>query len=164
MSEHPKRELISYLLGELAPSDREQLAAHLSGCADCQRQCDTFREILDDLRGSVAPPPTIQWSHYRAELRQKLEARAQRSGSALRSWFGSIPATLSVALIAGIVVLAVLGGNREGPQRELTAFEEAILGSQLDLLRQYSVVEQLELLEDFEVIALLDSLAPEFEG
>src|SRR6266849_3131546 len=46
----------------------------------------------------------------------------------------------------------------------LNSFEEVVLGTRLDLLRQYPVVERLDLLEDLDVIRQLDGLAGRREG
>ena len=46
----------------------------------------------------------------------------------------------------------------------LNGFEEAVLGTRLDMLRQYPVVERLDLLEDLDVIRQLDGLEGRREG
>jgi anti-sigma factor RsiW len=155
-TKHPETELIPYLRGELSAPDREQMAAHLAGCADCQRAVTEFRGLLDDLAKSVPPPPDLHWGRYQADLRDRLEARRRR-----RWWFKPVPLTLSAGLAGVLLFLTVQMGVRQvgPPQNNLTAFEETVLGSQLDLLRRYTLLERLDLLEDdLDLIGQLDGL------
>ena len=46
----------------------------------------------------------------------------------------------------------------------LSGFEEAVLGTRLDLLREYPIVERLDMLEDLDVIRQLDGLEARREG
>ena len=70
--------------------------------------------------------------------------------------------TLAVASMLTIgVLLGVHGLQRAGENRRPTdavAIEETALGAQLPLLREYRVVERLDMLEDLEVIRQLDRL------
>ena len=69
------------------------------------------------------------------------------------------------AAIAGLLLLLAWPGDfEEIRRRDLTAYEEAVLGNRLDLLRHYALVERLELLEDYELISQLDRLEPRRDG
>lgn len=61
LHETPDR-LIAYLDGELPERERAEVAAHLSGCADCAAHADRLRAATRELsralaREDVAPPP-----------------------------------------------------------------------------------------------------------
>ena len=156
-SRHPEAELISYLRGELPLPDREGVARHLEGCADCRRTAEAFQSLLDELERSVPAPPRIHWGHYQVELRARLEAGAQRwRGWRARRWWWPLPAALFAGLAGALLFLAIQGGLPTDQPSDLTTFEEVALGSRLDLLRQYTLVERLDLLEDFDVIEELD--------
>lgn len=152
---HPETELIPYLRGELLASDRERVAGHLEGCADCRRAVEEFRALLDDLAESLPSPPEIHWGRYRADLRGKLEASARR-----RWWSRPVPLALSAGLAAGLLLFWVQGELRQpGPIDNLTAFEETVIGGRFDLLRHIPLLDRLDLLEDLDVIRQLDTLS-----
>ena len=164
-SRHPETELIAYLKDELAPPARETVARHLEGCAGCRATVADFRALLDGVAATAAPP--VAWARYRAELRQRLEAQAGRS---FWSWWRRpFPIAVSAGLAAAVLALVVLGPSvwrdeRRGRVDGLSGFEEAVLGTRLDLLRQYPVVEKLDMLEDLDVIRQLDGLEARREG
>jgi anti-sigma factor RsiW len=167
-SRHPETELIAYLKDELAAPARETLSRHLEGCAECRDTLTAFRGLLEGVGRAGATVPPVHWARYRAELRTRLEAKGGQSHRAW--WRHPLPMTLSAGLAAALVAIAVLGPSawREerrarGPENG-NAFEDVMVGSRLDLLRQYSVVERLDLLEDLDVIRQLDGLTERREG
>ncbi len=163
--EHPEREIIPYLRGELTAPDRERIDAHLKICADCRRLAETNRRLLENLERSVPAAPEIHWGRYRAELRDKVEQRTGRARGAWRGWLRPAPLALSAALAGVLLLLSVQGAfHHKTVKTDLIAFEEQVLGRRLDLLRRYEVVERLDLLEDFDVIQHLDGLSPTREG
>ena len=159
MAKHPETDLVPYLRGELPPGERERIARHLDECPDCRQDAEQLRELLGELARSVAEPPTVHWARYRAELREKLEARRARRGW----WWQPVPLALSAGLAGVLLVIAVWGGR--GITTAPTAgdpatIEEAAIGRNLGLLEQYQVVERLDLLEeDLDLISDLDGLA-----
>jgi anti-sigma factor RsiW len=158
-SRHPETELIAYLKDELPPRSHETVAHHLEGCADCRSTLADFRTLLAGVAATAAP--SVTWPRYRAELRQRLESEAGRSWS---WWRRPFPVAVSAGLAAAVLALVVLAPSAWRDERRvrtvdgLSGFEEAVLGTRLDLLRQYPVVERLDLLEDLDVIRQLDGL------
>ena len=165
-SRHPETELIAYLKDELSPPAREATSRHLGQCAECRDTLADFRRMLDGVAATSAPP--VQWARYRAELRGRLEAERGRDRWAW--WRRPLPMAVSAGLAAAVVALVVLGPSAWRDERRarstegLTGFEEVVLGTRLDLLRQYPVVERLDLLEDLDVIRQLDGLAERRES
>ena len=56
-----------------------------------------------------------------------------------------------------LLFLAVHGGFRPADRADVMAFEEAAIAPKLELLRNYALVERLDLLEDFDILRSLDS-------
>ena len=166
-SRHPETELIAYLKDELAPRSRETVARHLDGSAACRDTLAAFRTLLDGVAATAAPP--VQWARYRAELRQRLTKSppdARRWAWWRRPWPMAVSAGLAAAVVA-LVILAPSAWREDRRARTaegLSGFEDVVLGTRLDLLRQYPIVERLELLEDLDVIRQLDGLAERREG
>ena len=150
---HPQTELIAHLRGELGQAERRQVEAHLEACVACRREYEALRQVLAAL---AAPTPEAEphWGRYRAELREKLEARR-----APRRWLlRPLPLALSAAMAGVLVAVFWLGGDREASRNGLTPVEQAVLGERLDMLRQYRVLQQLDMLEDLDLIGQLDRL------
>jgi anti-sigma factor RsiW len=161
MAKHPDTDLVPYLRGELAPADRERIARHLEECPDCRQDTEQLRDLLGQLSRSIGQPPGVNWAHYRAELREKLEARRGRRGW----WWRPAPLVLSASVAGALLLLvAVWGGRETSTGADPFALEEASIGRQLGLLQEYQVVEQLDLLEDLDVISDLDGLASGRQG
>ena len=155
MAEHPDTDLVPYLRGELAPAERERVARHLEECPDCRQDTEQLRDLLDQVARSIGQPPDVNWARYRAELREKLDARRAR-----RAWWWSpVPVALSAGVAGVLLLVAVWTGFQMKTGGEPFTPEEASLGSELGLLQEYQVVEQLDLLEDLDVIGNLDGLA-----
>jgi predicted anti-sigma-YlaC factor YlaD len=154
MAKHPDTDLVPYLRGQLPPAERERVERHLAECPDCRQDTELLRELLEQVARSIGRPPDVTWAHYRAELREKLEARRAR-----RAWWSlPVPMALSASVVGVLLLLAVWTGYQMTGGEPFTP-EQVSLGSELGLLQEYQVVEQLDLLEDLDVIRNLDGLA-----
>ena len=155
---HPETELIPFLRGELAPADHERVAAHVAACAECRGALEESRVVLDALAARQPAPPAVDWGRYQTEVRGRAAAHTRR-------WWARPLPTLATALLLTVGVLAgVHGLQRLSDERrpaDTVAMEDAALGAQLPLLREYRVVERLDMLEDLEVIRQLDRLRGE---
>jgi len=161
---HPEADLIAYLRGELAEGARRSVADHLAACPECTRAVEDFRGILRGLASSIPQPPQIHWGAYRAELREKLEARRQRAWG-WRWLRRPVPVALSAAAAGVLLILGVQSWiSRPLGNGDLASLEENVVASRLDLLRQYAVIERLDLWEDLDVVRRLDELAPSRKG
>jgi anti-sigma factor RsiW len=147
---HPDTELTGYVTDTLAPAERARVAAHLQACADCRRVVEDCRAVLTALAAGPTAPP-IDWGRYRAELRGRVQARGRPPW-----WARPLPAVLGAGVATAVLLLALHGSERRPV--ELAALEETMLGARLPLLRQYRVVERLDLLEDLEAVRQLDRL------
>ena len=165
-SRHPETELIAYLKDELPAASRETVARHLEGCAECRATLADFRTLLAGV--AAAPAPPLAWQRYRAELRVRLESEAGRRRWSW--WRRPFPVAASAGLAAAALALVILAPSARRDEWRartvdgLNGFEEVVLGTRLDLLRQYPIVERLDLLEDLDVIRQLDGLEARREG
>ena len=161
---HPETQLIAYLGGELTERDHRRVADHLAACPECTQVVEDFRKILEDLGTSLPQPPQIHWGAYRAQLKTKLESR--RAPSWGWRWLRRpLPLALSAAVAGALVILAFHGGDyRPTVTADLAFLEESAVATRLDLLRQYSMLERLDLWEDLDVVRHLDQIPPTREG
>ena len=152
---HPETELIPFLRGELAPADHDRVATHVAACAECRGAIEESRLVLDAL-AARRTAPALDWGAYQAEVRAKLAAGPRR-----RWWTRPAP-TLAAAAVLSVVILAGVHGvqrlTEERRPADVVAMDETALGAQLPLLREYRVVERLDMLEDLDVIRQLDRL------
>src|SRR2546425_6455231 len=100
---------------------------------------EQFRDILDELARAVPTPPDVHWGRYRAELREKLEARLVRRRA---RWWRPAPLALSAGL-AGLLLFfpffAIQSGPPNGTRVGFAAVEEAAIGGRVRALEQYQV-------------------------
>src|SRR5712692_3777924 len=147
--------------GEPTPADPERVARHLEASPDCRQDTEQLRDLLGQLSRSIGQPPGVNWAHYRAELREKLEARRGRRVW----WWRPAPLVLSASVAGALLLLvAVWSGRETSTGADPFALEEAAIGRQFGLLQEYQVVERLDLLEDLDVISDLDGLASGRQG
>ena len=153
---HPETELIPFLRGELTPADHERVGVHVAACGECRTAIEESRIVLDALAARRRTPPAVDWGRYQAELRAKTAAGPRR-----RWWARPVPTVAAAVLLCVGILAGVRGLQITSEQRrpnDLVVFEETSLGAQLPLLRQYRVVERLDMLEDLDAIRQLDQL------
>ena len=159
---HPDTELTAFVQGELRGPQHERVARHLAQCLECQTIRDDFQRILGTLALTVPAPPPVAWARYGAELRTKREARGRDIQR--RWWRWPAPLALATSLAAVLIFLALEGGTRIYEQRETAIIDEATIGRRLELLRDYGVVERLDLLEDWDILRSPDAATGQREG
>jgi anti-sigma factor RsiW len=160
MARHPDDDLVPYLRGELSPAERERVSRHLEECPDCRQDTELLRDLLGNLAHAIGPPPAVNWARYRAELRDKLDARRQR----IVWWRRPMPLALSASLAGVLLLVAVWGGRELSRSGDPIGPDEVVMGQEFGLLQDLRTVERLDLLEDLEVLRNLDGLASEHQG
>lgn len=146
---HPDAELTAFATGGLPPAERARVAAHLDDCASCRRTVEESRVVLTALAREIPAPAPPDWRRYRAELRARLQPPTPG-----RWWARPLPAMVAAGVATAVLLVAVYGLDRR--PGELATVEETMLGARLPLLRQYRVIERLDLLEDLDAIRYLD--------
>ena len=153
---HPEEALVPFLRGELDAAERDRVGRHLAQCTQCRESADSFAAMLARLPSQLDQLPTPEWTAYRAELRRKLAAREEP-----RRWHaGPIWASLAAGAAAAAVAvwLVILPHHRSAPMMEQFAMEQPIDAADVGLLRNYAVVERLDLLENYDLIEHLDEV------
>ena len=161
MQGHVEDRLISLATGELDAAERAEVESHLAGCGTCRTAQADFARIAAELARPVAP--AVHWGAYRAELRDKLDARRQ-VGAPQRAWWPWSLRPLSMAMAAGLVAVMLWIGGPGGsplPGNGDLAADDSVLASRLGLISRLDLVQQLDLLEDLDVIGRLDTGARE---
>jgi anti-sigma factor RsiW len=163
---HPKTILVPYVRGELAPDRFATVDSHVRRCSECRKASEALADVLSDLAQSFPAAPEVDWDRYRAQLRSKLRKRISRPE---RAWYGQPRLLGAAAVCAGaaalVIVLSVRGRfSPSEPAQNLAPWQEAAIGSQLDLIENFPVVERLDLLENLGVIQDLDELSSEPGG
>ena len=108
-----------YATGQIDPSDRERVEAHLSSCARCQRQLNTERLLIEEFR-SLTPEIDTGWARLREQIEPQAFDRPEPSRAFADIWnVLSRPAVAMLAaaqiaflFIGGAILLSI---NRPGP-------------------------------------------------
>jgi len=159
---HPETDLVPFFRGELNTAERDRIQHHLEGCGQCRDSMDALATTLQRVSARLEELPTPEWSAYRRELRLKLAAKTE----ARSRWWrpGVVWASLATAGVGLAVLLLVLLMGRSSPGItpgvDQLAMEQPAETVDVGLLRDYPVVERLDLLEDYDVIEHLDQVPP----
>jgi len=156
---HPETALVPFIRGELAGTERDNIAQHLERCEQCRESAESFRSLLADLATRLDELPTPEWGVYRAQLRRKLAARNQPRERMWRPAFGWAGLVAAAAAAALALWFVVPGFHPSAPSEDQLAFEQPDVVD-VGLLRNYAVVQRLDLLENYDVIDHLDELRP----
>ena len=123
--EHPRGALHAYLDGELSLEGSLEVEHHLSECAVCQRELETYRALRRLLQSAKATVPEAETALLRVTRTVRLRHR--------RRTFvvGGVMAMAAAAL----VVLALVPGRNDGMVREVAAVHARALdaGRTVDL-------------------------------
>ena len=161
--------LIAYLDGKLSPREREAVKLHAQSCSSCAERISGFTEVfglLDDWKG-IEPSPA-----FAARLEQRLQQEPAAS-----SWWAILfprlaPLTLgnpvfAIALLVVVSLAAVLIGYSPDTPRTLASQQShpfaTSVAAQVDdltLYRDLPVLEDLDVLGNFEVLQELNSSNP----
>lgn len=137
--QHPERDLIAYVRGELAADARRRVAAHLADCRACRATVEELSAVVAAVAAAPAPPAPA-WGRYRADLAARVAARRGR-----RRW----TVRLAPLAVAGALAAVLLTLTLSGPAK-------------VDL--QSDAIAVLDLMDNLEVIDNLDRLPATPEG
>src|SRR5262249_31404087 len=107
--EHPRGALHAYLDGELSLEGSLEVEHHLSECAGCQRELETYRALRRLLQSAKATVPEAETALLRVTRTVRLRHR--------RRTF-VVGGAMAMAA-AALVVLALVPGRNDGMVREV---------------------------------------------
>jgi anti-sigma factor RsiW len=159
-SRHPELDLLLYLRGELGTKQGERMRVHLEGCTRCREALASAEAVTQELARRLDQIQEPDWADYQNQLRRKLNARR---GERVPRWRPGLAwaslATAAVATTAIVLAFALAPGSRP-PAVDQLEVEGALADADIGLLRDYPVVEHLDLLENYDLIENLDQLTP----
>jgi anti-sigma factor RsiW len=150
-------ELAAFLGGQLNGEKAHDLRKHLASCSRCSSSLSTTDRIetLTILDEVVEPAPDLQ-ERFRARLdaHRQNQPRSFRPGWWTQLWQPRRLAALgalAAVLVIGIYIVSINGVD---PEIEL-GLGEFGTADQLPLLQDMEIIQNLELLEDFDAIEVL---------
>ena len=160
---------IPYLDGKLPPAQRKAVEMHLADCASCTERVQGFSAVSSVLEEwkNIEPSP---W--FDARLEQRL-ARQKQASVWLDRWIRPVwlvPLRFPAAVLAVLVLVSVVvirTGDLPGPEQETASEQVApmvtVTAANVDEVALYQslpVLENWELLRNFEVLQELGSATP----
>jgi anti-sigma factor RsiW len=164
---HPETELMPFVRGELSAEERRRVQHHLDDCASCRDEMGALAATLQHVASRLEELPTPEWTAYRRDMRLRLANRSEKNAARARWWRPSLLwpslATAGVGIAALIFALTMHPTPHPGAPGgvDILAMEQQSAEPvDVGLLRDYPVVEKLDLLEDYDVIEHLDEMPP----
>jgi hypothetical protein len=100
MSGHERERLSAYLDGELAPTERAAVTAHLTECAECAARLAELASVDEAASALAAEAPPGYFETLPARVRARLDARRpQRRERRLPAWGWAVAAALLLAVV-----------------------------------------------------------------
>ncbi len=107
-----------YATGQIDPSDRERVEAHLSTCARCQRQLESEHILIEQFR-SLTPEIDTGWARLRAQIEPGRSERPRPRRFLADIWdFLGRPAVaaLAAAQLAFVIIAGALLWSLNRPE------------------------------------------------
>jgi anti-sigma factor RsiW len=137
-----EQDLVTYYYGELDPSARAPLEAHLEGCSACRENLAGIRRLLDRIPREEPELAPADLGRFAARVAARATARRDRR---VPVWGGAIAAA---TFVVGILLVRWPGSSPE--IRPAPAPSEIRILSELELLQDLDLLENLELLQELE--------------
>jgi|WetSurMetagenome_2_1015567.scaffolds.fasta_scaffold43273_6 anti-sigma factor RsiW len=143
--------LLSALLdGELSGEESSAIRQHLESCPLCRQRLEATQKADAAVRGMTRIEPSadfdrVFWRKI-ADLENR-EKRRFRIGSLLTGWRPLFATGMAAAIATAILIYT---GQNKNPTQD-----EAIIAQNIELLQDYDIIEQLDILEhwnDLETI------------
>ncbi len=147
-----REELVAVLDGALAPGALAGARAHVEGCTTCRAELSRLEAGVAALRAGSPSPEPSPWFATRLAARLAAEPAPRRGLLGSLPWRLVLAGGAAAALALGVVLV----------QRGRSAPDLALV-DRLELLEDYEVVASLgdvESAEDAAVVAALDRLGP----
>jgi anti-sigma factor RsiW len=142
--------LVAYLDGKGEPAARRQAEEHLAACAACRERAEGFRALWGVLEEAPAIAPSASFD---AAVRERIAREPRRAD--IRDWLGAwLPPSPRMALaMAAMVMISVwLSSMRPGAPPAAGMAAQAVEA-------EFSMIQELPVLEDYDVVASFDALA-----
>jgi putative zinc finger protein len=102
---HVTESLSAYMDGELAPSEREAVAAHLRGCPSCDRHLEELRAVDAAARELPLSVPDGYFESFRGSLHRRLEGQRPARRRLAPAWVLAAAAALVLAVLTPRLLL-----------------------------------------------------------
>ena len=100
-----KKQMSSYLLGELSEIEIELMEQHLKTCPECAGELKTLEKVFDTIsKSQPAPPPEYYFERFPSLVMKKLKHKPSREVTPNR-WWQQSPAWAAGAVATALVVL-----------------------------------------------------------
>lgn len=150
----------AFLDGELSESDAEKLLSHISDCSDCRLAMETYAAMDRRLNAMPQIDPSGEFDKRVfaeiAAFEAKQDRLKQLFGWILHSW--RLPAALATAALLVFFVIVypglhpVMNPGVSVKGETAPSMDETMMAEQLEFFQQYDVINNLELLENWEAV------------
>jgi hypothetical protein len=137
---------------ELSGEKAARVRSHLETCGDCRKELESFQIVDSLLQGirEIEPSGGFERSFWRkvAGIEEKKSQRSF-SGFVFSGWRPYLATALVFVLVTGFFFLRDRSSPGPGP-------EEILIAEQMELLVDFDLINQLDLLENWDAIMTLE--------
>jgi hypothetical protein len=141
-----------FMDGELSGDKAARVRSHLETCEDCRKELESFQIVDNLLQGirEIDPSEGFERSFWRkAADSEEKKTRRSFSGFLFSGWRPYLATALTALLVAGFFFLR----DRSSPGQ---GSEEILIAEQLELFVDFELINQLDLLENWDAIMTLE--------
>lgn len=141
--EHIRAKLSPHLDGELPPEEAREIGEHLEQCPECARELRRLSATWDAL---LADEDTEPAADYARTFWQKLAEQQRKPSRLVRvlKWSPAMAAGFFIAFLAGWISA---GGGKPS---------ESVPSMDVAFLRDYEIIQTMELIEDLPMLPIAD--------
>jgi anti-sigma factor RsiW len=133
--------------GELPPEESGIVVSHLESCPQCRQRFDAIKHADEAIKGMAGIEPSagfdrVFWRKV-ADLENRKKSRF-RLGALLAGWRPLLATGVAAAI--AVAILIYTGQNKKMTQ------DEALIAQNMELLQDYDLIDQLDMLENWDDI------------
>ena len=151
--ERMETRLIVFLDGKATAAERREVEAHLESCADCRARAEEFRAVSALLDHAPVDGPSPAFD---ARMRAAVAAQPARGWFTLVEW--GVPALRTAAALAVLALVAWWVAMLPTPNDQVVQMTPS---EEFQLIRDLPVLEDYDVLANFEVLSQLPPPKPE---
>lgn len=136
-------DIVLYYYDELDSAKKQEMEAHINGCARCSSFLKNIKTTMDSIRIDEAEMDTTLRNNFRVKVRERIEKKKSRN-----KLFYPLPRATQAAVLTLLIIISVFGGQKYYEVRQERKF----------IMENYELLENMEMYEELDILMNLEEL------